>query len=493
MTGGLIQLVSIGFEDLYLNADPEITYFKMVYKRHTNFSQEPIIQMFSTSPDFGKRLTCSIAKTADLLSNMYVHIEIPELPKLYNGSVENVIDKFRWAKKLGYALINYIELEINGQLVDKLYGDWMNIWSILTIGEERKTEDILIGNIPELYEASNGKKSYKLYVPIEFFFSKNKGLALPLIALHLSDIKIHIEFNSLENVLISSPTHFITIEEYIVHFKKGDILTQNISGTDVNIIFDVFDYKTKRLYYTKYNESIVYYTSTSKYLKSKYKLYNSSGYYVMPSTSETSHIVSYPNVSINSSNLVVNFIYLDNLERKKFATSNHEYLINTLSYSGEQTIYNTHAKMKLSFVNPSKELFWICQFNKIKNGYIKDKFNYTSNLQYSGENIINKTSIHQNGQIRSLEEDKYLYNYLTNYLYHTGSTEEGINTYSYSLDPESYQPKGSCNFSKIDDLTIELTLSSLISYNNPALLRIYNYSYNILRITDGLAGLTFVN
>jgi len=213
----------------------------------------------------------------------------------------------------------------------------------------------------------------------------------------------------------------------------------------------------------------------------------------MPSTSETSHIVSYPNVSINSSNLVVNFIYLDNLERKKFATSNHEYLINTLSYSGEQTIYNTHAKMKLSFVNPSKELFWICQFNKIKNGYIKDKFNYTSNLQYSGENIINKTSIHQNGQIRSLEEDKYLYNYLTNYLYHTGSTEEGINTYSYSLDPESYQPKGSCNFSKIDDLTIELTLSSLISYNNPALLRIYNYSYNILRITDGLAGLTFVN
>ena len=85
----------------------------------------------------------------------------------------------------------------------------MNIWSILTIGEERKTEDILIGNIPELYEASNGKKSYKLYVPIEFFFSKNKGLALPLIALHLSDIKIHIEFNSLENVLISSPTHFI--------------------------------------------------------------------------------------------------------------------------------------------------------------------------------------------------------------------------------------------------------------------------------------------
>ena len=72
MTGGLIQLVSVGYEDLFLSADPEITYFKMVYKRHTNFSQESVIQMFNTSADFGKRVTCSIAKTADLLSNLYI-------------------------------------------------------------------------------------------------------------------------------------------------------------------------------------------------------------------------------------------------------------------------------------------------------------------------------------------------------------------------------------------------------------------------------------
>ena len=78
------------------------------------------------------------------------------------------------------------------------------------------------------------------------------------------------------------------------------------------------------------------------------------------------------------------------------------------------------------------------------------------------------------------------------YLYHKGSIEEGINLYSYSLEPDNYQPKGSCNFSKIDDLIIELTLSSLISYNNPALLRVYSYNYNVLRITNGLSGLAFV-
>lgn len=492
MGGGLIQLVSVGFEDLFLSADPEITYFKMVYKRYTNFSQEPVIQLFNTSPDFGKRVTCSVAKTADLLSNMYIYVEIPDIPKLYSDGVENTIDKFKWVKKLGYGIINYIELEINGQLVDKLYGDWMNIWSILSRCDDSKTEDILLGNIPELCNPTNGKSAKKLYIPVNFFFSKNKGLALPLIALHLSDIKIHVEFNKLENVLVSSPTHYIKIEEYVVNFIEGEVITQNILGNDVNVIFNSFDYKTRRLYYTKYNEALLNFTTSSKYLKSKYKIYNSDGYYVMPLSVETTHNVSYPNISLNTANLIVNFIYLDNLERKKFANSNHEYLITTVSYSGEQTIYNTHAKVKLSFVNPSKELIWVCQFNKIKNGFLKDKFNYTSGLNSSGKNIIQKSSIHQNGQIRSLEEDMYFYNYLMGYLYHKGSIEEGINLYSYSLEPDNYQPKGSCNFSKIDDLIIELTLSSLISYNNPALLRVYSYNYNVLRITNGLSGLAFV-
>ena len=114
---------------------------------------------------------CTLAKTADLISNIYVFIKIPSIPKLN----EDNVDKFKWSKKLGFALINYIELEINGQLIDKLYGNWMNIWSILTVDQDRKTEDILIGHMPELYNFSNGKKSYDLYIPINFYFNKNKG------------------------------------------------------------------------------------------------------------------------------------------------------------------------------------------------------------------------------------------------------------------------------------------------------------------------------
>ena len=97
MAGGLIQLVSIGLEDLYLSSEPEITFFKMVYKRHTNFSQEPVKQLFSTSPDFGKRVSCTLSKTADLLSTCYLFVELPGIVSINTNSL---IEKFRWTKKL---------------------------------------------------------------------------------------------------------------------------------------------------------------------------------------------------------------------------------------------------------------------------------------------------------------------------------------------------------------------------------------------------------
>ena len=116
MGGGLIQLVAQGFEDLYLTSDPEVTFFKRIYKRHTNFSLELIPQLFSTTPDFGKRVTCNLSKNADLLSNIYLYIELPSIPKQYNSENElNYIDKFAWAKKIGFSIINYVELEIGGQ------------------------------------------------------------------------------------------------------------------------------------------------------------------------------------------------------------------------------------------------------------------------------------------------------------------------------------------------------------------------------------------
>ena len=94
MSGSKIQLVSIGFEDLYLTVDPQITFFKMVYKRYTNFSQEPVIQYFNSDPDFGKRVTSTIAKTSDLISNIYLFVQIPSIPIITNNSSNHLSNYF---------------------------------------------------------------------------------------------------------------------------------------------------------------------------------------------------------------------------------------------------------------------------------------------------------------------------------------------------------------------------------------------------------------
>ena len=168
MGGGLIQLVSVGFEDLYLTNDPQVTFFKIVYKRHTNFSQELIPQLYNSIPDFGKRVTCRLSKNGDLINRMYIYLELPNIPVFYDNTTDtpDQIKKLAWVKKIGYGIIKSVELEIGGQLIDKHYGDWFNIWEELTETCQRDTLNKLIGNVPDVYNFTNGKDTYKLFIPL---------------------------------------------------------------------------------------------------------------------------------------------------------------------------------------------------------------------------------------------------------------------------------------------------------------------------------------
>lgn len=488
MTGGLIQLVAQDAQNLYLNFDPEITFFKLVYKHYTNFSKETKIQLFNSNANFGEKVTCLFTKTTDLLLNTYLYIELPDLPKTYDNSKE--IPKFKWIKNIGYGLIDYVELEINDIVINKLYGEWLYIWSELSCKSSQSiSHNIVVGNVPELYNSTNGKSSYNLYIPLNFYFS-NENLTLPIVALKNCEIKFNIQFNTLENVLIKSPTHYIEIEEYVVPFTEKEILTQNISGKETSIIFEYFDYTTRKLYYTKYNEALDYYTNSSKYSKSSYKIYNKDDLYVIPISKEISYDISYPIITLNNSYLLCDLIYLDDVERNYFIKNSHEYLIINQNLFNERIINNTHSKFKLNFNNLSKEIVWICQFDKIKNGHIKELFNYTDNINYLGNNIIEKTQILFNGQTISESFDKYLYNYLNTILFHKGLIVEGINIFTFSLTPDSYQPSGTSNLNKIE-IEIDLTLSSKISYENSALFRAYSNNYNILKVENGIANLIF--
>ena len=178
MGGGLLQLVAYGAQDVYLTGNPQITFFKVVYRRHTNFSIESIQQTFNGNPGANKRVTCQISRNGDLVHKLYVVFTYPPS----GGDLDD-------ARKC----INKVEVEIGGQLIDRQYGDWMEIWNELTLPAGKKD-----GYVEMIKAESNmdADLATKAYVPLEFWFCRNIGLALPLIALQYHEVKINIEFNS---------------------------------------------------------------------------------------------------------------------------------------------------------------------------------------------------------------------------------------------------------------------------------------------------------
>jgi hypothetical protein len=190
MGGGLLQLVAYGAQDVYLTGNPQITFFKVVYRRHTNFSLESIQQTFNGNAELGNRVTCQISRNGDLVHKLYLQITAVA------GSSPIYLQPF-----YGYRMIKHTELEIGGQRIDKQYGEWMYIWNELTMDQGKKE------GYYEMVGGNSANKSVKLenetinlYIPLEFWFCRNVGLALPLIALQYHEVKVNIEFNSMENI-----------------------------------------------------------------------------------------------------------------------------------------------------------------------------------------------------------------------------------------------------------------------------------------------------
>ena len=186
MGGGLMQLVAYGAQDIYLTGNPQITFFKVVYRRHTNFAVESIEQTFNGTADFGKRVTATISRNGDLIQQMYLEVVLPAT------GVAAV-----WTYGVGNALIKQAEIEIGGQLIDRQYGDWMNIWTELTVpAGKRAGYDSMVGNkagANQIGTLSANTAKPRLYIPFQFWFNRNPGLALPLIALQYHEVKLNLE------------------------------------------------------------------------------------------------------------------------------------------------------------------------------------------------------------------------------------------------------------------------------------------------------------
>ena len=358
MGGGLLQLVAYGAQDVYLTGNPQITFFKVVYRRHTNFSMESIEQTFNGTAALDRRVTCQISRNGDLIHRIYLQATVTD------GATN---------ADAGLKMIKSVELEIGGQRIDKQYGDWMYIWNELSLPSGKTA------GYSTMVDAINGTTT--LYVPLEFWFCRNPGLALPLIALQYHEVKVNMEFAS-----------------------------SAVSGL----------------------------------------------------------------TSLDSASLWVDYIFLDTDERRRFAQLSHEYLIEQLQFTGEETIAAGASRVKLNFNHPVKELVWVQQNSTAPAGtYVPCD---TAKLQL-------------NGHDRFAERAGTYFTLVQPYQHHTNiPTVAGINVYSFALKPEEHQPSGTLNMSRIDTATLALSTAATVDC-----LRVYATNYNVLRVMSGMGGLAYSN
>ena len=555
MGGGLMQLVAYGAQDVYLTGNPQITFWKVTYRRHTNFAMESIEQTFNGQADFGRRVQCTISRNGDLAYRTYLQVTLPEINQQDANTTGDSVFA-RWLDCPGEQMISMVEVEIGGQRIDRQYGDWMHIWNQLTLTSEQEAgyhkmigqtsqltyltdpafADVATAcgaaDVPEAVCAPRrALPETTLYVPLQFWFCRNPGLALPLIALQYHEVKINIEVRPLDECLFA-------------------VTGVGNSGTG-----------TKKV--------------TNAYAK-----------------------------SLVAASLYVDYVFLDTDERRRMAQNPHEYLIEQLQFTGDESIGSSSNKVKLNFNHPCKEIIWVVQpdmhvayCDSFLEGRLMHRalgaqpFNYTDavdalpdsilafgssgqtrgsgdgksvvdgsglfadtlsvdisggvyhgapgagngqhdqptygqemsdnslggaiagkisngltdagvfvlaetalNMHCWGENPVVTAKLQLNGQDRFSEREGTYFDLVQPYQHHTRNPDTGINVYSFALRPEEHQPSGTCNFSRIDNATLQLVVSAAaIGGTQTAKVRVYATNYNVLRVMSGMGGLAYSN
>jgi hypothetical protein len=415
MAGGLMQLVAYGAQDVYLTGNPEVTFFQAKYKRHTNFAMENIEQTVNGTAANSGRVSVTVARNGDLVGDMYVELESRGLDSLSSNATADS----NWVAERA---VNNVELSIGGQRIDKHYQKWWRLYTELYLDESKKA------TWGKMTSAGYGKT---VYLPLIFFFNRNPGLYLPLIALQYHEVRIDIDLAS-------------------------DMAT-----------------------------------------------------FVNPSVFK----------------VWANYVYLDTEERRRFAQKGHEYLIEQVQHTGNDTVDSASTKqVRLSYNHPVKELAWCFSNTSAKSSL----WNFTSKnldaeivldnlpasncaipigaegtpLYISGTDGGSTESFTEeaagplstfklilNGQDRFKEQKGKYFNQVQAYNHHSGNPYAGVYSYSFALKPEEHQPTGTCNFSRIDNAQVQVTMDTTTATT----MHMFATNYNVLRIQSGMGGLAFSN
>jgi hypothetical protein len=500
---GLLELVAHGVQDIYLIGNPQITFFKTIYKRHTNFSMEAFQLSYDAKPKYGNKTTFTISRYADLMYTMILEVDLPQLYTKYTydptyptpSDFAKGSGSISWVNNTGHALLNYCDILIGKNLIDRQYGEWMDIWTQLSQSESKKRGlDLMLNRNAEL-QPSPGP--FTVYIPLQYWFCRNIGLALPLIALQYHDVSLEVNFRPLEQLYTFGANNYYNVvsngTNIVQVYKPYPTQTPSLTNSSQAKIM-VFPDGSQ--YFIDPNATIGGIGQTGlpgqPYLvtmtQSVPSGYNNALVYIKPNgILDTSY-----NTDISEVRLYVDYIYLDTIEQREFANAKHRYLIEQVQYSGAQTIIsgaNTE-RFRMNFNLPVKELYWVNQLDAVYN--TNDLFNYSNTVDpvIPQGNIINNAQIYINGIERFSVRTGDYFRLIQPYQKHTRSPNNFVYIYSFSLKPEEHQPSGCSNFSKIDTKELFLTMNQNIGNQQ---LRVYALNYNILRIYSGMGGIAFSN
>ena len=498
MGGGLLQLVAYGAQDVYLTGNPQITFFKVVYRRHTNFALESIQQTFNGNVNYGQRVTCTISRNGDLINRAYLQV---------NSNVTNLVPYF------GLRLINYAEIEIGGQKIDKHYSEWMYIWNELSmpIGKKEGYFSMVggAGSTPEV--AANGVNSVTITTAgsgntdgtWDLTFTASGGDTILDAATGTATIvggmvvSVNIT-NSGSGYATAPPTVTIgaqaTPSEGTAPTLTAVLTTTAIPAVPLSTVYVPLEFWFCR------NVGLALPLIGLQYHEVKVNIQFETLAKLSKTTPETGATLD--------ATLWIDYIYLDTDERRKFAQSSHEYLIEQLQFIGKE---GAGSKMKLNFNHPVKELVWVVNNNNSRNAnwfnftkgadhLIKDnvKASYSSLSNWvgpsgTGVNPVETGKLILNGNDRFSQRDGNYFNLVQPFQHHENvPNNKGINVYSFALKPEEHQPSGTLNMSRIDTATLDLSYLSAVNQDSHSI-SIYSVNYNVLRILSGMGGIAYSN
>ena len=501
-----MQLVAYGAQDIYLTGNPQITFFKVVYRRHTNFSMECIQQTLSGSSTIattsGNTGTVTISRNGDLVSNVYVEV-------VSNSATANAVDC--------HTLVSRVECEIGGQRIDVHETEWLQVWSELTTtAEKAHGYKFMVGASGGEWGSTDDKVNTgpgRCWVPLRFWFCRNPGLALPLIALQYHEVKLKFKWGAAtaaSNAKVWCDYIYLDTDErrrfaQVSHEYLIEQLQLQSEGTSKASHKLNFNHPVKELIWT---ESAVTADNTTKcklVLNGHDRFADQHNEYftlVQPYEYHTSiprqnirgeNAAAKSKLVLDAAGVTTSFSADNNLLTQTFVAMKDATTISADDEKGFRNHIQVSAFQAAAFTVGHH---YITQHHDadVTKDMVTSFLNQCTSVSAPGaagavvvafENAVHSGGDSEGGDTITIHtvdgDDSGLMEGRTSAL------NKKIHVYSFALKPEEHQPSGTCNFSRIDNAQLDFSGTA------PTLNNIYAVNYNVLRIMSGMGGLAYSN